>query len=84
MEQTTPAESSNRLREWRASLGLSLVEVSGLSGLSVAYLSRVERGERELAPLTKVKLARRLGVSVRELFDVAPLTLDQNGTGHAA
>jgi transcriptional regulator with XRE-family HTH domain len=60
----------NRLRLWRATEGLTLDEVSGLTGLSVAMLSRVERGERDLAPLTKVKVARRLGVSVGDLFEV--------------
>lgn len=60
-----------RLRQWRLDKGLSLDEVYGLSGISPAMLSRVERGQRELAPLTKVKLARALGVPVRELFDVA-------------
>jgi hypothetical protein len=33
-------------------------------------LSRAERGERRLAPLTRVKVARRLGVPVRDLFEV--------------
>jgi transcriptional regulator with XRE-family HTH domain len=60
----------NRLRLWRATEGLTLDEVSGLTGLSVAMLSRVERGQRDLAPLTKVKVARRLGVSVGDLFEV--------------
>lgn len=33
-------------------------------------LSRVERGERQLAPLTKIQVARRLGVPVAEIFPV--------------
>lgn len=62
-----------RLRQWRQAHGLSLEEVYGLSGISPAMLSRVERGQRELAPLTKVKLARSLGVPVRELFTAEDL-----------
>lgn len=73
MSQHTTQEPMTRLRQWRLDKGLSLEEVYGLSGISPAMLSRVERGQRELAPLTKVKLARALGVPVRELFDVADL-----------
>lgn len=69
--------SVSRLRHWRMSTGLRLSDVGDLSGISVAMLSRVERGERELAPLTKVKLARRLGVSVRDLFEVVPVAVDE-------
>lgn len=70
-EQATQEPTETRLRQWRRDKGLSLEEVYGLSGISPAMLSRVERGQRELAPLTKVKLARALGVPVRELFPVA-------------
>jgi len=60
----------NRLRLWRVESGLTQDEVADLSGLSKAYISRMERGEREPRPLTKVKIARRLGVQVSDLFDV--------------
>lgn len=62
----------NRLRRWRANAGLTLEEVSDLTGLSPAMLSLVERGERQLAPMTRVRVARCLGVKVRDLFDVEP------------
>ncbi len=65
-----------RLAMWRSDEGLTLAEVSGLTGLSVAMLSLVERRERQLAPLTKVKMARRLGVPVGALFDVEALAED--------
>ncbi|MET8381604.1 helix-turn-helix transcriptional regulator [Streptosporangium canum] len=58
------------LRVWRLKNGLSLEDVADLSGLSPAMISRVERGQRQMAPLTKVKVARRLGVRVRDLFEV--------------
>ncbi|WP_219467766.1 helix-turn-helix domain-containing protein [Nonomuraea rhizosphaerae] len=57
-------------RAWRLENGLSLEEVADLSGISAAMISRVERGERQMAPLTKVQVARRLGVRVRDLFTV--------------
>lgn len=63
----------NRLRLWRTGEGLTLEEVSDLTGVSVPMLSRVERGERQLAPLTKVRVARRLGVPVQVLFEVEPI-----------
>ncbi len=60
---------TNKLRLWRANNGATLEDVSGLTGLSPAMLSRVERGERQLAPLTKIRVARCLGVQVGELFE---------------
>lgn len=63
----------NRLRLWRANAGLTLEEVSDLTGLSPAMLSLVERGKRQLAPMTRVRVARCLGVRVGELFDVEPV-----------
>lgn len=53
-----PAESAtlnNRLRLWRAEAGLTLEEVADLTGVSAAMLSRAERAEREMAPLTRVE-----------------------------
>jgi transcriptional regulator with XRE-family HTH domain len=69
----TPVQLRNRLRQWRLDNGLSLTELADLTGLSPSMLNRVERGEREMAPLTRVHVARRLGVSVGELFDVPPI-----------
>jgi transcriptional regulator with XRE-family HTH domain len=65
MEQTI-----SRLRRWRKANDLSLDELADLTGISKPMLSRAERGERRLAPLTRVKVARRLGVPVRDLFEV--------------
>lgn len=56
------------LRQWRERHGLTLEELSALSGVSVSELSRVERNLRQLAPLRRVHLARRLGVPLREIF----------------
>lgn len=64
----------NRLRQWRVNTGLSLDEMAGLTGMSKSMLSRVERGERVLAPMTKVQVARRLGVRVPDLFEVEEIS----------
>ncbi len=49
---------------------LSVKDVAHLTGLSEAMISRVERRERVLAPLTKAKVAHRLGADIGELFEV--------------
>ena len=46
----------NRLRLWRVSHGLTMVELGDLTGLSESMVSYVERGERKLAPLTKARV----------------------------
>ncbi|NJP28077.1 helix-turn-helix transcriptional regulator [Microbispora sp. SCL1-1] len=62
------------LRAWRLANGLSLQDVSDLSGISVSMISRVERGQKRLSPLTKAKVARRLGVRIRDLFEVEEIS----------
>jgi transcriptional regulator with XRE-family HTH domain len=49
----------NRLQAWRIANGLTLQDISDLTGLSVPMLSRLERGERQPHPVTKIKIARR-------------------------
>ena len=56
------------LRKWRRREELSLEEVSALTGFSPAMLSRAERDERRLSPQARVRIARRLGVPLRDLF----------------
>jgi transcriptional regulator with XRE-family HTH domain len=62
-----------KLLSWRIGRGWTQDEVADLVGLSKAYISRLERGERCATPSTKVEIARRLGAPVSELFDVEPL-----------
>lgn len=62
---------ANALREWRSSRGWTLDEVAGLTGVHLSYLSRIERGEREPPPHTKIQIARGLGAGVSELFPVS-------------
>lgn len=58
-----------RLAAWRRSNGLTLDDVAGLTGLSPSVISRAERKLLALKPLTKVRVARALGVSVATLFE---------------
>lgn len=60
----------NALREFRERQGWTLAEASGLTGLSAAYLSLIERNLREPSPPMKVQIARGVGASVAELFPV--------------
>ncbi len=60
--------TSGKLREWREKHGVTLEELSDVTGYSVPMLSRVERGERQLSALGQIQLARTLGVKVRDIF----------------
>lgn len=66
-------QRGSRLREWRVGRGYLLEDLAGLSGLSIAMLSRVERGERQLKPETKIRLARAVGARVADLFEAEEL-----------
>jgi transcriptional regulator with XRE-family HTH domain len=46
-----------------------LADIAGLTGYSEAMLSRAERGEPVFSAMARVRVARRLGVPVADLFD---------------
>lgn len=71
-----PVDRPSKLRLWRLRQGLTLREVADLTGLSTSMLSLVERDERNLAPMTKVRVARCLGVPVSELFEPEPVDVE--------
>jgi transcriptional regulator with XRE-family HTH domain len=56
------------IRRLRTSRGLSLREVSEASGLSISFLSLVERGRSSLALSSLQKVAEALGTDVPALF----------------
>ena len=56
------------LKSTRARLGLTLDDVSALTGLSVPFLSRLERDKRRLTGETAGRLARSLNVPVRSII----------------
>lgn len=70
VSEQTSWRTPNRLRAWRTDNGLTLDEMADLTGLSKSMISRLERGERGVLAMTKVKIARRLDVAVRDLFEV--------------
>lgn len=57
-----------RIREVRLQRGLTQEEVAHGAGIHVTYLSGIERGKRNPSLANIRRIARALGVSVRELF----------------
>lgn len=57
-----------RIREERLKLGLTQAKLSEDVDISEAYMGQIERGERNLALDTLIRLANRLGVSVDYLL----------------
>ena len=61
-------EVGPRLREFRTEAGLSLRQVAERSGLSVGFLSQVERGKCSMALSTLRNVASVLGKSMADFF----------------
>lgn len=59
-------------RQRRRGEGGTLREFAAACGLSVSFVSLVERGEREPQLRTLVAMAQALGVPIRELFTPLP------------
>jgi transcriptional regulator with XRE-family HTH domain len=60
---------AGRLRELRRQQGLTLQEVATRSGLSKAFLSRLESGERQASISAALTLSRIFHVSLASLFE---------------
>lgn len=80
LKQQQRFAGSGKLWAWRTGQGFSQQESADLAGCSLSMWSRAERGERVFSPTMKVAIARRLGVSVADLFEVEPLG-DVDATG---
>lgn len=63
----TNSASVNRIREIRKAKNLTLADISGSIGISIAYLSDIERGNRRGSDGTLKRIATALGVSVSDL-----------------
>jgi transcriptional regulator with XRE-family HTH domain len=66
-----PSQFGDRLRRWRSGRGVTLRDVSEASGISIAYLSDLERGKLANPTLdTLTALAAALRVSLNELLGI--------------
>lgn len=59
---------ASELRAFRERRAWTLADVSGLTGVSVSYLSLIERGLRMPPPDLKVVIARGIGAAVADVF----------------
>lgn len=59
----------NKFRSWRHSQGWTLDDISGITGVSVSNLSRIENGVVIPRPATRVHIAHALGKRVGQLFE---------------
>jgi transcriptional regulator with XRE-family HTH domain len=77
LRECDPTDLGRRLRAARLAKGLTQSEVVGRD-LSVAYLSRMESGQRRPTAKLLVDLAHRLEVPVEQLLgDAIPLEIDE-------
>ncbi len=67
----------NRIRELRQDKGFSQENFAAEVGLDRTYMGSVERGERNIAALNLIRIAKCLKIEVGELFpDVKDLHID--------
>ncbi len=59
------------IREQRKSIPLSLTQLSNKSGVSIAHISRIEKGDRIPTPHTLQLIAKPLGFDLNELLILA-------------
>ena len=63
------------LRAVRRAAGYNLDDLALLTGLSVPFISRVERAQRSLSPTSRLKVARALALPpdvARNVVELAP------------
>lgn len=66
------AALGDQIRQIRLSKGYAQEEFANEVGLDRSYYGGIERGERNVAALNLMKIARALGVEVGELFPSNP------------
>jgi transcriptional regulator with XRE-family HTH domain len=66
---TEETQLSRRIRSLRQAKGMSLRTMAGISGVSVSFLSQVERGTASPSIATLIRMARALDETVASLFE---------------
>ncbi|WP_307872890.1 helix-turn-helix domain-containing protein [Paractinoplanes ovalisporus] len=72
LEDTSAAQVGPRIREFRKQRGLTLRSLASRAGLSIGFLSQVERGISSIGLTALGSVASALGHSVADFFDDAP------------
>ncbi len=68
LSETTPAELGRQIRELRKIKGLTLQAMADGVGVSIGYLSQIERDRSQLPIGTLIRIANMLGVNVSWFF----------------
>jgi transcriptional regulator with XRE-family HTH domain len=55
------------LKQLRVDHGFLLKDVAGILGVDIAYISRIEKGEKQISKKQLARLARHYGVEVNTL-----------------
>jgi transcriptional regulator with XRE-family HTH domain len=63
---------AGRLRQVRQDRGLTLTQLAQATGISIAHLSRIEKGERQPSIGSLLQLARAYGTSIGALVENLP------------
>lgn len=63
---------NNRLKEFRARLGVNQQEMGALVGTSRQTISQIERGDYNPSVTLALKLAQKCGVKVEDIFEYIP------------
>ncbi len=66
--QTVARQIGIRIRAARREHGLTLMQLGAATGLSAAFLSRIERGEAGASIANLIAVSTTLGLSLRDLF----------------
>jgi transcriptional regulator with XRE-family HTH domain len=64
-----------RLRAARKAAGLTLADIAKKVGVSVPFLSDVERGRRGLTPARRAAVAAAVGIPVEQITPLDPETI---------
>ena len=71
MGKNSKMDDTNNIRAMREAKGITLEKLAELTGLSVSYISRLEKGGRNLSLKNMNKIARALGGNAPDLLPVA-------------
>ncbi len=69
-EKATLARIGGMIRKLRKAIGLSQEELAFRAGLDRTYVGSVERGERNIAVLNLIKIAKVLGVEAGAILGI--------------